>query len=135
MVWFKSLFLSIRENLCVSRVRMFITAYSQCGVFPTCKECVHKRSTCQLTETRMQRSCKCYLCEEEDGNVPVSILDSHITQWKLLLSRKMHISIVFADIFACYTESLGSAGLWRKGLTFRDYRIRSASFSTADTMA
>lgn len=96
---------------------------------------VYRRSTCQLTETRMQRSCKCYLCEEEDGNVPVSILDPHFTQWKLLLSRKMHVSIVFADIFACNKESLGSVGLWRKGLASRDYRVRSASFSIADTMA
>lgn len=76
---------------------------------------MYRSSTCQRIETQIQRSWKCCLCKEEDENVPISILDSNITQWKSLLSGKMLAVIVFAVVFACNKGSPSSVGLWGKG--------------------
>lgn len=60
--------------------------------------------------TQIQRSWKCCLCEEEDKNVPISILDTNTTQWKSLLSGKMLVVIVFADFLPATREVLVQQG-------------------------
>lgn len=81
--------------------------------FPLPKS-MYTGSTCQLIEPQTQKCSKCCLCEGKDKSVPISVLDSNITQWKSLLSRRAFVVIVFTDTSACEKGSLNSVGLWGK---------------------